>query len=478
MTEILRPDLCVIGGGPGGLAAARTAASLGAKVVLVEKRLLGGNDHLRSAWQAQLLAAAATRSMLLRSGPKTDLLDAEALVDFKRLRADADAAIERFARDDSPARLRGLGIRLIQTSGSFISRSRFEADATIIEARKFLLAVGSFTTAPAIAGSEFVRPLTPDRIAELTLVPKRLAVIGASPQNLMLAQAFQRLGSQVVLLPSQGLLADIDPELTMPLFNGLRKEGMEILAPAAIRSIELMGSGPQGSTLKLVLADATSIEATHLLYSGERVALVESLGLKAARVVYDKDGVRRDARSRSSNRKIYAIDDDFDSFHNLRAARRTGERLAEQLFSRNPPEARPMAKIIPTDPELAIIGLSETEARARHKAIRVARAGFSENLRAQTLAQPIRYPNAGHVKIIANGRGHVVGAGVVGPQARELIGLFSLALAHRLKLEDLTALEATQPTLMEICRTATLASASQTGKVSVWRRLFAFRATQ
>ena len=475
MTEILRPDLCVIGGGPGGLAAARAAAGFGAKVVLVEKRALGGTEHLRFAWPPQILAAAAARRAAVRSGPKFGGPEDEVRIDFKRLSRECEAAIERFAREDSPARLMGLNIRLIQAAGSFTSRSRFEAGETAIEARRFLLAVGSFPAAPAIAGLELIRPLTPDRIGDLTIVPKRLAVIGATPENLTLLQAFLRLGSKVVLLQSGGFLASEDPELTTPLFNALRREGLEIVEDADIRSIELAGSGPQGSGLKLILADGTGVEASHLLYAAERVPLVEGLGLKTAHVAYGKDGIKLNANRRSSNPKIYAMSDGFDSFHGISVARHEGEWLAERLFGRSPPAAMQIARIIATDPEIAIIGLSEPQARAQHHAIGVLRAGFCDNLRAQIVVSPGRHPVAGHAKIITDSHGRLLGAGIVGPQARELIGVFGLALAKGLKAEDLVALAVGEPTLMDICRAAALASAPQTGKVSSRRMFSAWR---
>ncbi|MGB8277969.1 MAG: FAD-dependent oxidoreductase [Methylovirgula sp.] len=477
MTEILRPDLCVIGGGPGGLAAARAAAGFGAKVVLVEKRALGGTEHLRFAWQAQILAAAGARSAAQRSGTKFGLPETEVRIDFKRLRRECEAAIERFAREDSPARLLGLDVKLIQAAGNFTSPSRFEAGETAIEARRFLLAVGSFPAAPAIAGLELVRPLTADRIADLTIVPKRLAVIGASPENLTLSQAFLRLGSKVVLLQSGGFLAGEDPELTTPLFNALRREGLEIVEDADIRSIELAGSGLQGSGLKLILADGTGVEASHLLYAAARVPLVEGLGLKTAHVAYSKDGIKLNAHRRSSNPKIYVLSDGFDSFHSTTVARREGEWLAEWLFGRSRPAAMQIARIIATDPEIAVIGLSEPQARARHHAIGVLRAGFCDNLRAQTVVPPTRHPVAGHAKIITDSHGRLLGAGIVGPQARELIGVFGLALAKGLKAEDLVALAVGEPTLMEVCRAAALASAPQTGKVSLWRMFSAWRSS-
>ncbi len=477
MTEILRPDLCIVGGGPGGIAAARAAAALGAKVVLVERRALGGTEHLRHAWQFQALTAAAGRAAALRSGTKLGLAESETHFDFKHMRHEGEAVLARFAREDAPARLAGLNIRIVQAAGIFTSRSRFEAGETAIDAWRFLLAIGSVPAAPPIPGLELVRPLTADRIAELATLPKRLVVIGASPECLVLAQAFLRLGSRVVLLQSGPFLPGEDPELTAPLGRTVRREGLEITENAEIRGIELPGSGIQGSGLKLILADGTAVEASHLIHATHRMPLVEGLGLKAAHVAYDRNGIKLNANRRSSNRKIYAINDGLDSFQSMTAARHEAEFVVERLFGQRRPAALQIARIIATDPEIAVIGLSEDSARAKHHAIRVLRAGFCDDLRAWTAIQPGSQAVSGHVKIITDWHGHLLGAGIVGPQARELIGIFGLGLAKGLKAEDLGALAASEPTLTEVCRTAALASGPQTGKggwgwgqiFSIWR---------
>jgi pyruvate/2-oxoglutarate dehydrogenase complex dihydrolipoamide dehydrogenase (E3) component len=192
------------------------------------------------------------------------------------------------------------------------------------------------------------------------------------------------------------------------------------------------------------------------------------LGLKAAHVAYGKDGIKRNAGFQTSNPKIFVVNGGFDSFHAMTAARREGEWLAGRLFAKRPPAALQSARIIAADPEIAVIGLSEAQAQERRGAIRVLRAGFCDSPRAQAL-QPMRHPVTGHVKIVTDGHNRILGAGIVGPQARELIGIFGLALANRLKAQDLGVLAGSEPALMDVCRVAALASAPQTGKVSSWR---------
>jgi pyruvate/2-oxoglutarate dehydrogenase complex dihydrolipoamide dehydrogenase (E3) component len=383
------------------------------------------------------------------------------------------------AREESPARLAGLNIKIVQAGGFFTSRSRFEAGDIAIEAGTFLLAIGVVPTAPAIAGIELVRPLTPERVGELAALPKRLVIVGADPENLVLAQAFLRLGSKVVLLPAGPLLPNEDPELTMPLRNALCADGLEIFETADIRGIE-----PRGSGLTVHLGEGQSVDASHFAYVAHRTPLVEGLGLRVAGVAYDKDGLKLGADRRSSNPRIYAIRDDLTSVQSMTVARHEAEWTVASIFGRSPPVLQ-LARIIATEPEIAVVGLSEAEARARHRSIRVSRAGFWDNLRARTAFQPRDHVPAGcpvnghlmngHVKIITDSDGRLLGAGIVGPQARELIAVFALGLAQGLNAEDLAVLAANEPTLSDVCRTAALASFPQTGKVMRRRKFWPWR---
>ena len=308
-------------------------------------------------------------------------------------------------------------------------------------------------------------------------MPKRLAIIGATPEHLALGQAFLRLGAKVVLVQTSTFLEGEDPELTMPLQDALRQEGLDIVGPAEIRGVEVTG-GAQGAGLRLVLADSLFVEATHLLHGFEQRPLVEGLGLKAAHVTYDKNGIKLKLDGCSSNARIYAIRDGFDSLQALTTARRSGETVAAALLGQPATARAATARIIATDPEIAFIGLSEQEARAARRSIHVLRAGFCDNFRALSGPTVGRHTDAGHVKIITDSHGYILGAGIVGPQARELISVFGLALAKQLKAEDLAGLAADEPTLMEICRTAVLASAPQTGKVALRRKLFPWRSSR
>lgn len=452
MTEILRPDLCVLGGGTAGIAAASAAAGLGAKVVLVEKRALGSPDHtiVTQAFCAAAQAVATARAGRLGIG-------GELKVDLGRLRAQTKEIVAHFARENAPARLAGMNIRIIRAAGLFTAPTRLEAGGFVIDARHFVIATGATPSLPAIAGLELMRLLTPEELV-LGDVPKDLILIGANFDELALAQALVRLGSRVVLLAPGAILPEEDQELIAPVLARLAGEGLVIHQNAEILSLEPLRAGGRVN----LGHGAPSIEASHIMVSATPLPCVEGFGLKTARVAYSVNGIKADANGKTSNSRIRAIGSVVGSPDSTMAARHQGEGVANALFGA-PPGTAPLARVLGTDPELAVVGLSEADARAKHKSIRLLRAPFSENQRARTAFGP-----QGHVKIVTDSQGHILGAGIVGPQARELIGIFSLAIARHMKAADLDPIVSTAATLTQTCRAAALASGPQVGK-AWWR---------
>jgi pyruvate/2-oxoglutarate dehydrogenase complex dihydrolipoamide dehydrogenase (E3) component len=453
MTEILRPDLCVLGGGVAGLAAASTAAGLGAKVVLVEKRALGslGQAVAEQAFCAAAQAVAAARAARLGIGGALK-------VDLGRLRAQTKEIVAHFARENAPARLAGMNIRIIRAAGFFTKPTRLEAGGFAIDARHFVVATGATASLPAIAGLELMRLLTPEELV-LGDLPKDLILIGANFDELALAQALLRLGSRLVLVAPDTILPEEDHELIAPVLARLVGEGLVIHQNAEILSLE-----PQRGGGRVNLGQgAPSIEASHIIVSATPLPCVEGFGLKTARVVYSMQGIKADANGKTSNPRIRAIGSVVGGPGSATAARYQGERVAAALFGPRQGAEPPLARVLCTDPEVAFVGLTEAAARAKYKSIRLLRAPFSENERARTAFGP-----EGHVKIVTDSGGQILGAGIVGPQARELIGIFSLAIVGHMKAADLDPIVSTAATLTQTCLAAALASGPQVGK-AWWR---------
>ncbi|MGC2140979.1 MAG: FAD-dependent oxidoreductase [Methylovirgula sp.] len=453
MTEILRPDVCVLGGGIAGLAAATAAAALGAKVVVVEKRALVSLGPTMAAHAFCAAAHDLHRAARLGAAP---------WIDLGRLRARLKEIEAHFAREVAPARLAAMNIKIVRAAGSFVGPTRLEAGGFAIDAGHFVVATGATPTFPAIAGLDLLHLLDPQELLASENLPKRLLLIGANFDELALAQALLRFGVQVALVAPGRILPDEDEELIAPVLRQLVGEGLAIHENA-----EILRIGPQRAGACVVLGpDAAAIEGSHLMLAAAPQPCVEGLGLKAAQVAYSIDGIKADAEGKTSNPRIRAIGSVAGAHTSAILARHQGERVAVVLFGRPSDVAPPVARVLETDPEMAVVGLTENAARALGKSIRVLRGPFSENEWAQAGFGP-----QGHVKIVTDSHGLILGAGIVGPQARELIGIFSLAIAKRATTADFEAIASTAATLTQACRTAALASAPQLGKAWLRSRL-------
>jgi pyruvate/2-oxoglutarate dehydrogenase complex dihydrolipoamide dehydrogenase (E3) component len=318
-----------------------------------------------------------------------------------------------------------------------------------------VIATGASPSLPAIAGLEMLRLLSPEELLLSESLPKDLILIGANSDELALAQALLRLGSRVILIAPGRILPEEDQELIAPLLSRLVGEGLVIHQNADILRLEAQRSG-----VRIILGpQASSIEASHIMVASTPLPCVEGFGLKSARVAYSAEGIKVDADGKTNNPRIRAIGAVLGGSDSPILAHHQGERVAATLFGPQRVTEPPVARVIRTDPEIAIVGLTEEAARSRHGTIGVLRAPFSENGRARADFGP-----EGHVKIVTDSHGHILGAGIVGPQARELIGIFSLAIAKHLKADDLESVVSTAPTLTQTCRTAALASGAQVGK--------------
>ncbi|MBV9246123.1 MAG: FAD-dependent oxidoreductase [Methylobacteriaceae bacterium] len=452
--SVLRPDLCVVGAGPGGLSVAAGAAALGVSVVLIEKGAMGGDCLNSGCVPSKALAIAARNLVGTRQASRFGLRGSEAEPDFRAVHRGVGDVVAAIAPGDSQARFEALGVKVVRAHGRFTAPDRIEAGGFLIKARRFVVATGSSPSLPPIEGLDLVRYLTNETVFGLDALPQSLIVLGGGAAGLELAQAFRRLGSDVAVLEPQQLLRHEDPELVRIVSMCLVAEGVEVREGATIERVE-----PRGAGVRVVLRGAAgpdALDASHLLVATDRKPNLDGLGLEAADVAFEETGVRVDDQLRSlSNRRVYAVGDAAGGPQFTHAANhQAGIVLRAALFRlRSRAAAAPVPRAAYTDPEIASVGLTEAEARQRHRDVRILRAGFAENDRAR-----IELDTTGHVKVIATARGDVLGAGIVGANAGELISLWTLAIAKRLKVSDVAGLVVPYPTRSEASRRAALAS--------------------
>ena len=451
MAERLQPDICVIGAGSGGLSVAAAAAAFGVSVALVEKDKMGGECLNTGCVPSKALIAAGKRAHALADARAFGVSAGSAGIDFAKVHHHVHDVIAAIAPNDSKERFNGLGVRMIAGAARFKDRNTVVVgDGIEIAARRFVIATGSLPALPPIAGLEAVPYLTNETVFDLTARPEHLVVIGAGAIGLELAQAFHRLGAAVTVLEAGEPLAREDGECAAIVLDALAREGVIVRSNVTVARVE-----GTGAKIKVVLAGdgEEAIEGSHLLIATGRRANTDGLALEQARIACDRNGIVVNKRLKTTNRRVYAIGDvagrgQFTHLANYHA----GLVIRNALF-RLPVKVN--ADLVPrvtfTDPELAHVGLTEAQARARGLSIRLLRWPYHENDRAQTERETV-----GHIKVVTDGRGNIRGATIVGAGAGELITTWTLAIDRGLPIRALAGIIVPYPTLPEIGKRAAI----------------------
>lgn len=437
-------DIAVIGAGAGGIALATGAAVLGARVILIERGRMGGNRlHGGDIAMASLLAAsrhAVTWREAQRFGIRYDEPD----IDFTAAMRRAQTTMSDLAPNDSAERLAALGATVLQGEAGFTAPDRIAVGATVIRPRHVVIASGSRPLVPPIQGLDAIPYLTTDTaFTALKERPLHLLILGGGPSGVEMAQAFRRLGTRVTLVERLRCLNGHDPELASLLTETLVADGVVLHERTEVTQVEDTVSG---IVLTLHHADGSSsrVAGSHLLLATGRVPNVESLNLPAAGVTVDARGIAVSSRMRSSNRRVWAIGDVAgQAIANTQAAQHQATVVLKNILFRLPVrcQAGAIAQVVYGDPELASVGLSETEARVQHGGISILRAPFATNDRAQAEGRV-----DGQIKVIAAAKtGRILGAAIAGPQAADLIQPWQLAIAKGLGIGAMQALAVPHP---------------------------------
>lgn len=450
MSPELTPDICVIGAGSGGLSVAAAAAAFGVPVVLIERGRMGGDCLNAGCVPTKALLAAAKRAQAVRTASAVGIGAGEPSVDFSAVMGHVRRTIGAIAPNDSVARFTAMGVTVIQASARFADPATVEAGGRRVRARRFVIATGSRARLPAVPGLAEAGALTNETLLDLTSLPAHLLVVGAGPMGLEMAQAFRRLGSRVSVIEATRPLAKDDPECVSLVLDALRREGVELIAPATLRRVEKTASGVRA----IIDRDGRAgiVEGSHLLVAAGREPVTDGLGLEAAGIGVTAGGIAVGADLRTANRRVYAIGDVAGSWQLTHLANHHAGLVVRSILFRLP--ARATTRAIPwvtyTEPELAQVGLRDVEARERGD-IRVLRWPFHENDRARAEGEA-----QGEVKLVTTRRGRILGATIVGPQAGEMIALMQLAVLERMNVRRLAAMTFPYPTLSEAIKRAAM----------------------
>jgi pyruvate/2-oxoglutarate dehydrogenase complex dihydrolipoamide dehydrogenase (E3) component len=400
-------------------------------VVLIERGRMGGECLNTGCVPSKALLAAAKTAQSVRDARRFGI-DAQPAVDFKRVHAHVRSVIDAIAPHDSAERFEKLGVEVIKDEARFIGPRTILVGQREIHARRVVIATGSEPAIPPISGLDKVPYFTNETIFDNDVLPEHLIVIGAGPIGVEIGQAYRRLGAAVTILEREKAMPKDDPELAGPLLQQLAAEGVAIREGAEIKSAERDGEG-----ISLTVNEAgqsSRLRGSHLMIAAGRKLRAAGLGLQAAGIAYNEKGIVVDAHLQTTARGIYAIGDVIDAprFTHV-CSYHAGIVIRNALFHLwAKVDYGSLPWVTFTDPELAQIGMTEDQARQhRGDDFQVIRIPYAANDRAQTE----RHAD-GMLKLIADARGHVLGASILGVNAGELAHLWVVAIEQKLKLRS------------------------------------------
>jgi pyruvate/2-oxoglutarate dehydrogenase complex dihydrolipoamide dehydrogenase (E3) component len=438
----MKYDVAVIGAGSAGLVVAAAAAQFGQKVVLFEKGEMGGECLNSGCVPSKALLAAAKAAQAHRASDSFGIAGHEPGVDFAAVMDHVHAVIATIAPHDSQERFEKLGVTVVRGAAKFIRPQTIDAGGAAYEARRIVIATGSRPAVPPVPGLESVPYFTNETIFSNRVLPHHLIIIGGGPIGLEMAQAHRRLGAQVTVIEAFDPLAKDDPELAAIVLETLKAEGVIIRSRTAIEQVERSAGG-----VRVMLAGGERIAGSHLLVAAGRKPNIEGLNLEAAGIASTAKGITVDHLLRTSNRHVYAAGDVAGGLQFTHmAGYQAGNIIRHVLFRLRP---RQRTDHIPwvtyTDPELAQVGLTEAQARARYgKSISVLRSPFASNDRAVAEGKI-----KGLVKVIAARNGRILGVSIVGAGAGDQIAMWALAMAQKLKVSAIAGTVLPYPTMAD-----------------------------
>ncbi|MBZ0170678.1 dihydrolipoyl dehydrogenase [Candidatus Methylomirabilis lanthanidiphila] len=443
-------DLAVIGGGTAGLVTSAGAASLGAKVALIERDRLGGECLYTGCVPSKALIRSAKVLHLLRRAADFGLNTPEVSFDFAKVMDRMRLVQQQVGKHDSPERFRGLGVTLFSNQASFLSPTELQVGAQRIKVKKVVIATGSRTAVPPIEGLEQTGFLDHVSALALSRLPRSVVILGGGPIGLEFAQLFARFGVRVTVLEVVGqILPREDQEIAQSLEAIFRAEGIDIHTCTKAFRIEKDGAE------KIVHGECTgtakTFRAEEIFLATGRRPNVEGLNLEAAGVRYDGKGVVVDDTLRTTARNIWASGDVTGKLLFTHVAE-----YQARLVVRNalfPLTSKANYRVVPwctfTDPEVARVGLTEVDAREQFGHVKVYRHSFGDLDRALCDGEAV-----GLTKLVCTPKGKIVGAHIMGPQAGDLIQEVVLAMRKGLPVGALSQTIHVYPTLAEGVRRA------------------------
>jgi pyruvate/2-oxoglutarate dehydrogenase complex dihydrolipoamide dehydrogenase (E3) component len=420
-------DLAIIGGGSGGLTAARLARFFGKRVALIDKEQVGGDCLHYGCVPSKALIKASRVAHEAATAQRWGLSAQPVNNGLAAVNARVQRAISDVGKLDDTAALSELGVDVLLGGTTFSDPHTLRLIDRDITAKFVLIASGSRPAVPPTEGLAEVGYLTNEDVFDLSDLPGRLAVIGGGPIGVELAQALHRLGSTVTVLQrGPHLIPRDDAETIDVLERQFADDGIDVRLDARLRAVHR-----DGADTVLTLDDG-ELRVDEILCAVGRVPNVESLGLDAAGVATNQRGITVNELLQTNQPHIYAVGDvtggpAFTHYAGHQAAHAV-RNIFVPIKAKFTPGHLPWVTF--TDPEIAHVGRTEEQARAAGDTFQVIRFPYSHNERAVTDAEPV-----GLMKFLIDGKRRLIGAHIAGQCAGEMINELTLAMNNGLTVD-------------------------------------------
>lgn len=449
--EAIQTEIVVIGAGPGGYAAAFYAADLGKKVLLIEREpRLGGVCMNRGCIPSKALLNAAHVIDSAKESAHRGILLGEARVDVDKLRAWKESILAKLGQGIAGlARMRGVtvmqGRALFEDSGTV--RIETAEGQKYVKFEKAIVAVGSRPALPKAFDLGNPRVMTSTEALEVPDIPENLLVIGGGYIGMELGSVYASLGSKVTVIEAmESILAGADPDLVRPVAAYAKKAFKEVRLKAKV--LKMASAGKQVKVISEHEGKQLEELYDRVLVSVGRVPNSQDLGLENTRVQLDEKGfIKVDERMASTDPNIFAVGDIAGGILLAHKASKEARIAVENIAGEGRAVNRDyvVPAVVFTDPEVAWVGLTEQEAKAKNIPVEVAKFPWAASGRALTFDR-----TDGLTKLLVEPETHrILGVGIVGHGAGELIGEAAVAIEMGATAEDLASIVHPHPTLSE-----------------------------
>jgi pyruvate/2-oxoglutarate dehydrogenase complex dihydrolipoamide dehydrogenase (E3) component len=442
-------DIGIIGGGAAGLTVASGAAQLGAKALLIEKETALGGDCLHfGCVPSKTLIRSAHVYHLMKCSEKFGLPGVKVPpVDFKQIAHRIQNVISRIQRHDSEERFCALGAKVMFGEAVFTDEHTVDLEGKRYSAKNWVSATGSSPVAPPIPGLHETSFLTNKEIFSLDRLPSSMTILGGGPIGIEMAQAFNRLGTRVVVVDrADQILIKEDKDMADTVQTVMTEEGVVFYLQASIEAVKGNSSGKQVVIID-EYGEKLTLKSEEILVAMGRSPNIGGLGLEAIQVASERTGISVDNRLRTSQKHIFAAGDVNGGFQFTHAAGYEGGIVVSNAIFHLPRKTD--YTYLPwctyTDPELASIGMNEKTAKLSGIDYTVWAEEFKDNDR--SLAEEERI---GKVKMILDAAEKPIGVQILGPRAGDLLSEWVAIFNGKVKLATLAAAIHPYPTLGEI----------------------------